>query len=64
MIHRVLLISSLKLKVMVTSGETDREVLDKLGNSVLGIKWEAGLDLISIEMESSSVLESMIIMIK
>ena len=45
---------------MVTSGERDREVLDKLGNSVLGIKWEASLDLISIEMESSSVLESIL----
>ena len=47
---------NLNLKAVVTSGETDREVLDKLGNSVLGIKWEAGLDLISIEIESSSVL--------
>ena len=51
---------ALHLKAVVTSGEQDEEVLDKLGNSVLGINWDASSDLISIEMESPTMLETMV----
>ena len=47
---------SLHLKAVVTSGEQDAEVLNKLGNSVLDIGCNATSDVISIEMESPSML--------
>ena len=41
---------SLNLKEIVTSGESDPEKLQKLGNSVLGIGWNATTDTIIISL--------------
>ena len=51
---------SLNLKAIVTSGEENKEILEKLGNYVLGIKWDPKLDVICIEMESSNTLETIL----
>jgi hypothetical protein len=51
---------SLNLKAVVASGEKDPEVLNKLGNSVLGISWDATHDFISIDMGSSPTLTAIL----
>ena len=51
---------SLSLKAVVVSGETDEDVLKKLGNKVLGMVWNASEDLISIDMGASSTLKTML----
>ena len=44
---------ALNLKVIVTSGETSKEKLEKLGNTVLGIGWDAPSDTICINFMNS-----------
>ena len=56
----ILLHGSLNLKAVVASGEKDPEVLNKLGNSVLGISWDATHDSISIDMGSSPTLTAIL----
>ena len=41
---RILNLVGLKLKVMVASGDTDRESLELLGDKVLGHVWQPTLD--------------------
>ena len=43
---------SLKLKVVVTSGEDNPDKINKLGNSVLGHGWEPKRDIITIGSSS------------
>ena len=43
----------LRLKAIVTSGETDSEKLDKLGRKVLGLGFDASVDSISINLQNS-----------
>ena len=45
----ILAMASLRLKVLVSSGEKDPEKLNKLGNSVLGIGWDPSTDTIIIK---------------
>ena len=44
---------SFKLKVIVTSGESNIEKLHKLGKNVLGIGWDPPSDLISVDLRST-----------
>ena len=47
---------SLKLKTMVTSGESNQEKIDKLGKGVLGTAWNPTSDRISIAFNISVLL--------
>ena len=49
--------ANLNLKAVVTSGEDDPEIINKLGKYVLGMKWDPTNDLVSIEMESTPLTE-------
>ena len=40
---------SLKLKVVVTSGEQEKQKVEKLGNSVLGLGWDPVSDVIEVD---------------
>ena len=44
----------MNLKVVVTSGETDQEKLQKLGNSVLGVGFDATTDTLSVNLKPIS----------
>lgn len=48
---------NLNLKAIVTSGETDPEVINKLGKYVLGVRWNPTEDVVSIDMECSPLTE-------
>ena len=39
----------MNLKVIVTSEEENAQKLDKLGNSVLGLGWDQGNDIIEVD---------------
>ena len=49
---------SLKLKVLVTSGETDPNKLEKLGKKVLGLGYDATTDTITIDMKSALTVKN------
>ena len=54
-IPNILSKSSLKLKVMVTSGETDLSKISRLGDKVLGIGWNATTDELIFKFNVSLV---------
>jgi hypothetical protein len=49
---RILSQGALNLKVIVTSGEADQDKLQKLGNCVLGVPWNATSDTIPVDLAS------------
>ena len=53
-LFQILSNGSLKLKVVVTSGEQDTEKINWLGNSVLGIGWDPTADIIEIDVSGSN----------
>ena len=59
-LSKILSNGNLFLKAVVTSGETNTDVVEKLGKYVLGVKWEPRSDLISIEMYTSVILEMLL----
>ena len=58
LLSKILSEGSLKLKVIVTSGEQDKEKIARLGKFVLGIGWDPTCDLISIDIRESDMLKS------
>ena len=52
-VPKILARGGLRLKVIVTSGETNEEYLNKLGKSVLGIGWDAPTDSITINFTNN-----------
>ena len=48
-ISRILNIGKLKVKTLVSSGETDLEAKALLGNKIFGNGWDATTDLMKIE---------------
>ena len=59
-LSRILSNGSLKLKAVLTSGEEDPDVINKLGKHVLGITWHSPSDVISIDMHVSNVLTELL----
>ena len=49
-IPTILAKGSLRLKVMVSSGETDPNKISKLGGKVLGLPWDPSTDTITIHL--------------
>ena len=59
-LSQILSNGSLKLKAIVSSGETDIEKINKLGRSVLGITWNPTADVISIDLRQGEALEQLL----
>ena len=56
-LSQILSKGSLKLKVIVTSGEEDSEKINRLGKSVLGLGWDPKTDLIEIDLQGSNGID-------
>ena len=57
---QILLHGSLRLKAIVRSGETDTEIIDKVGGSALGTIWNPTTDIISINLRLSDYVDKLI----
>ena len=59
-LSQILSNGSLKLKAIVTSGETDKEKISKLGSFVLGTGWDPTLDQTYVDVCKSDALREVL----
>ena len=59
-LSQILSNGSLKLKAIVTSGETDKEKISKLGSLVLGTGWDPTLDQLYVDVRETDTLREVL----